>query len=58
MSRPSSGACTETSDDVTVISAGPVGQSVAVGSRPGDRSAAAWFESDGRLADDRAPIVH
>jgi hypothetical protein len=29
MSRPSSGACTETSDDVTVISAGPVGQSVA-----------------------------
>jgi choline dehydrogenase-like flavoprotein len=29
MSRASSGASTETSEDVVVISAGPVGQSVA-----------------------------
>jgi hypothetical protein len=39
MSRASSGASPETSDDVIVISAGP-------------------DQHDGRLADDRAPIVY
>jgi hypothetical protein len=48
MSRASSGASTETSDDVIVISAGPVGQSVADRARARvegrmTRGRARWF---------------
>jgi hypothetical protein len=48
MSRASSGASTETSDDVIAISAGPVGQSVADRARARvegrmTRGRARWF---------------